>query len=195
MTGIIGIQGGRGSFNEAAARKYMDGNPNLNIEYLYTSENVIKALADGGIELGICAVYNSLGGFVAETLHALQGRGGIRIEASIKLPIRHFLMKKKNINIGDAVRIYAHPQVFLQCKNTLDKKFPFLSRTVLDGNLVDTAAAAKALADGELPQDSAILGNEALADIYGFDVAAADLQDSDDNVSTFLVLKGYDSNL
>ncbi len=69
----IGIQGGRGSFNEEACRTYCSKNgiTSYDVVYLYTSDRVLKALENHEVDFGICAIENSLGGLVWETIHAL----------------------------------------------------------------------------------------------------------------------------
>ena len=51
---VIGIQGGRGSFNEEAARYYMSRTPEIafELQYLHTTENVLRALHEGIVEQG-----------------------------------------------------------------------------------------------------------------------------------------------
>ena len=46
---VVGIQGGRGSFNEDAARHYMSRTPEVPCEivYLHTTERVLRGLHEG----------------------------------------------------------------------------------------------------------------------------------------------------
>jgi prephenate dehydratase len=56
------------------------------------------------------------------------------------------------------------------------------------GDYIDTARAAQALAHWEIPAHYAICGPRLLADMYGFDVIQSDMQDSNDNITTFLLV-------
>ena len=69
----IGIQGGKGSFNEQAITYYTERENIRDFElvYLYTSENVLQALDKGEIDFGQFAIENSVGGLVSESIHAM----------------------------------------------------------------------------------------------------------------------------
>jgi prephenate dehydratase len=71
---LFGIQGGQGSFNEEAIQHYLKqaGIDDAQVLYLFTSGNVMAALQRGEINVGQCAIYNSVGGYVEETTSALE---------------------------------------------------------------------------------------------------------------------------
>lgn len=186
---IIGIQGGLGSFNEAAL-KALTTEENIEVyetKYLYTTENVFKALESKHINLGIFAIHNSVGGIVEESLEAIS-KHVFKVCREINIPIQHFLMKKPGIPQAELNTIMAHPQVFSQCKNTLTQ-FPQYNLVSGDGNLIDTAEAAKALSEGIIPETTAILGPKVLSEIYNFDVIEENLQDDDKNITSFLLVQ------
>ena len=83
----------------------------------------------------------------------------------------------------------AHPQVFAQCKSTLSEKYPNLPQVVGEGDLIDHAKVAEALAKGELPPTVAVMGSAILAELYGLEIVARDLQDAKENYTTFLLVK------
>lgn len=181
----LGIQGGPGSFNEAAALKHMDDLAvAYTLVYLHTTENVLAALNDGSIERGQFAIYNSLGGVVEESLKPM-GMGIYRFSVIDKfsIPIAHCLMKRKGVEIN---RVMAHPQVLKQCQVTLSREFPELERVSGTGTLIDTAMVAQKVAAGELPADTAVAGNRKLAEMWDFEIVRDNLQDASDNRTTFL---------
>ncbi len=186
----FGIQGARGSFCEEAVNKYIEENgiKNPKIKYLYTSEKVLTSLFKKDIDYGICALHNSVGGVVTETLYAV-ARHKCDIVCEFNIIVRHFLMKKKGVDTKSITHIMAHPQVFLQCKSTLKKKYPELETLSGKGDLVDTAKAGEALAKGTLPETYAILGSKSIADLYNLEIIDKDLQDSHNNLTAFVVLK------
>ncbi len=187
---IFGIQGGRGSFNEMALKDYTTQKDinSFKTKYLYTTERVLRALSRGEIDYGVFAFFNSRGGWVRETLDAVQ-RYYFRVVDVVGLNISHHLMIKKKVPFFKIKRVMAHPQVFRQCENNLKKRYPHLERITGKGELIDTAKAAKALWEGKLPSSTAILGPEILADIYDFEVVERNLQDLKDNTTYFLVVK------
>lgn len=186
---IIGIQGGRGSFNETAVLKFIESKniQDAQIEYLYTSENVLSALHMGDIDLGQYAIHNTLGNMVGESLQAMS-KYKFQVVSEFFISIRHNLMKRKDVNLEEIDAIMAHPQVFLQCKNSLLRKYSHLKQKVGDNELVDTAKAAEAVVNGEISKNTAILGNILIAEYCDFDVVERDLQDNMDNFTTFFVV-------
>ncbi len=187
---IFGIQGGKGSFNEQAILYYLKNQSikKYKIKYLYTTKNVFKNLYLGKIDIGIFALYNNTAGLVEETLKEI-GKYRFKIIEVIKLPIRHFLMIKKDVSFNQINQIIAHPQVLRQCENNLKNKYPRIKTLSLTGNLIDTAKAALALAKNQLPKTTAILGPENLTSLYDFQIIDKDLQDNPNNQTIFLVVK------
>jgi prephenate dehydrogenase len=184
---VVGIQGGRGSFNEEAARYYMNRTPNMPYEfaYLHTTDRVLKALHDGTIDRGQFAIHNSLGGMVGESVDAMaKYRFAIVEEFAIK--ISHALMIASDADFSKVDTIMTHPQVLRQCHTSLEKKYPALRQTSGEGDLVDHAKVAELLGNGELPKTTATMGSKVLADINGLIVVEDNLQDLDENFTSFL---------
>ena len=189
--GVIhfGIQGGKGSFNEQALADYVERHSitNYEIHYLYTSERVLANLHAGEIDFGLFAIHNSVGGIVNESIQAI-AKYKFTIVEEFAIKIRHMLMCLPNIEPVQITTIMAHDQVLKQCKNTLLKKYPELKQTSGKGDLLDTANAAKALSLGEIPANIFILGPAILAELYNLKTIDSDLQDSLENLTSFLLV-------
>lgn len=187
---IYGIQGGKGSFNEQALTYYLKKNniKKYTIKYLYTTEKVLKNLNSRKIDFGLFAISNFTGGIVDESLQAITMYPS-RIVDDFEVLIAHFLMKRKDVHEYDIKTIMAHPQVLAQCRQTLRRKFGKHNLESGKGDLLDTAMAARHLANGLLPKTTAILGPKTLSEIYGFDIIAENLQDKKDNLTRFLLVK------
>jgi prephenate dehydrogenase len=186
----IGIQGGKGSFNEEAILHYLKKNKitKYKIRYLYTSSNVIKHLHEGTIDQGLMATHNSIGGIVMETIEALaKQKCKIREEFSIK--ISHAMMIHPDAQFETITQVMAHPQGFAQCKHTLTTHYQHLKKTVGKGKLVDHAYVAQQLSKGKLPITTAVMGSKILADIYNLKIIAEDLQDAKQNDTSFLLIE------
>ena len=196
---IIGIQGGKGSFNEEAILFYVrkHGIKKFQIKYLFTSEKVLKNLHEGNVDFGLFAVQNAVGGVVEESTHAM-AKYKFKIVEEFQILIRHFLMKRKDVDIKQIKMIMAHSQNFRQCKDNLAKKFPNLEQVSDRGDLLDTARCSEALAKTHLRQDyggqvkidrnTAILGPKILAEIYNLEIIDENLQDSQNNLTTFFLV-------
>ncbi len=186
---ILGIQGGKGSFSEEAIMLYAKKNniKKFKTRYLFTSEKVLKNLHDGNIDFGLFAIENAVGGVVEESTHAM-ARYKFRIVEEFQIVIRHFLMKRKDINIKNIDMIMAHPQNFRQCKDNLRKKYLNMKLVSGKGDLLDTAKCAEALAKNKIDKNITILGPKKLAEMFNFDIIAKDLQDNPNNLTTFFLV-------
>jgi len=186
----FGIQGGRASFNEEAIYKYIEYEniKHYSIKYLYTTEKVLSALHRGDIDFGIFAIQNSVGGLVEESIQAMTNYKFMIVQ-ELHIRIRHFLMKRPEISDKNITTIMAHPQVFKQCQNTLKQRFPNLKLSSGEGDLIDTAVAAKELSQGNIANNTAILGPKKLQEKYKLKIIVKDLQDDKENLTSFLIVK------
>ena len=187
---IIGIQGGEGSFNEEACRSYCQKQriKNFKIKYLYTSNNVLKALHQGEIDFGQFALQNSVGGTVKETIDALS-HYNCKIVKEFEIIVNHCLLVKKGIKLNQIKKIISHPQALAQCKSTLNKKYPDKKLISGKGSLIDQAKAAQYLSEGKLPKNIAVLAPKICSKLYALEVLAKGLQDRKDNFTSFLFVK------
>ncbi len=190
---VVGIQGGRGSYNEDAARHYLARTPGEPYElvHLHTTEAVLRALEGGTVDRGIFAIHNSAGGRVDESVTAMAAHR-FAIVDEFAMRIAHCLMTARGVDIGEVDRIMTHPQVLAQCRATLARRYPQLRLTSGEGDLIDHAKVAELLGGGALPRTTATMGGRALADIHGLHVVADDLQDRVDNDTVFVWVERQD---
>ncbi len=184
---IFGIQGGEGSFNEEAIQAYLSHQftPTEAIEYLFTSDRVMEAVVSGKIDRGQCAIYNSVGGYVEETTEALE-KYPVEIIQEFEIKIAHALMIRPDQEFAKIDTVMCHPQVLAQCQGNLRKKYPHLKQTSGEGEWVDNAKTAEALATRRLPDNTAVMGSKVLAKIYGLQVIEDNLQDAEENYTRFI---------
>jgi prephenate dehydratase/prephenate dehydrogenase len=184
---VVGIQGGRGSFNEQAAREYMSREPEAAYElvYLHTSENVLRALHEGTVDRGQFAIHNSLGGMVGESVEAM-AKYRFTIIEEFAIRISHALMVARGADLAAVDTVMTHPQVLAQCRVSLREKYPRLRQTSGEGDLIDHAKVAELLGRGELAATIATMGSSVLAEIHGLRIIDVDLQDLDENFTSFL---------
>jgi prephenate dehydrogenase len=184
---LIGIQGGRGSFNEEAARALLGRTPEqpYDLVYLHTTESVLRALHAGAVDRGLFAIHNSIGGMVGESVEAM-ARYRFTIVEEFAIKISHALMTAPDADFAAVDTVMTHPQVLAQCRNTLRQKYPRLRQTSGDGELIDHAKVAELLADRTLPATVATMGSRVLADIHGLRVIEDGLEDLAENYTSFL---------
>jgi len=183
----VGIQGGKGSFNEEALqyRIQKQGLENLTVQYLHTTENVLRELCEGRIDAGQFAIHNSTGGVVEESINAM-GEWKFKIVEQYAIPIQHTLMSHPDASIDDIDTIMTHPQVLKQCRENLMRRYKTLNLTSGTGNLIDHAVVAEHLHAGKLPINIATMGSRVLAEVYGLKIIDEDLQDLKNNLTSFL---------
>jgi prephenate dehydratase len=183
----LGIQGGRGSFNEEAARQRLrgEGGGTFELVYLHTTEAVLRALHDGSVDCGQFAIHNSIAGPVEESASAMS-RHEFTIVERFDLRIRHALMSRCGVALGAIDSVMTHPHVLRQCRETLRNRYPQLRQLSGEGDLIDHALVAERMANGLLPATLATAGSHMLARLNGLDILDDDLQDSNENFTTFV---------
>ena len=97
-------------------------------------------------------------------------------------------MIRKDATLKDITEIMSHPQVFAQCKKTLEQKYPHLKLVSGEGELIDHALVAKQLGEEKLPKNIATMGSKLLAELYGLTVVEDNLQDLQENYTSFLLV-------
>lgn len=182
----IGYQGIRGSNAEEATLRYIlkHNIRNYSLHPLTSSFNVVEALKDNTIDLGVMAFQNSTTGLVEETLNATKGYDFIIVD-TISLPIRHCLFKYPGIKNSDIKYIASHIQALKQCKKHLEKNYPSL----IQREVADQALAAYDLSIGKISEDTAILCRRNAGELYHLELMEKDLQDVEDNETTFHIIK------
>lgn len=143
-------------------------------------EDVFEAVAAGKAQLGMIPIENSQAGRVAE-IHNLLPRTDLHIVSEYFQPIDHCLMAAPGATLKTIKDVYSHPQALLQCRARLREM-------QLDSHhYSNTAAAAKDVAEWKDPTKAAIASPLA-SELYGLEKIQEHLQDSDDNLTVFIVV-------
>lgn len=141
--------------------------------------DVFREVQAGRTHLGVAPVENSSEGAVGLTLDQL-ATSGLKICGEIYLRISHALLSNEK-DLGSIERVYSHPQALAQCIGWLGSN---LSAAPLI-QMSSTASAARRVAGEE---KSAAVGSEMLAEIYGLNVVAREIQDRTENLTRFVVV-------
>jgi prephenate dehydratase len=144
----------------------------------FSFEDAIDSVRSGQADCAMIPIENSLHGRVAD-IHFLLPESGLVITGEHFLPIRYALMGKGPINgVREAV---SHPQALGQCRRWLR------ARDIRPIAYDDTAGAAALVAEQDDASAAAIAPPRA-AEIYGLRILEQGLEDSDDNMTRFVVL-------
>lgn len=180
---IIGISGARGSFSEEAARTYAHkiGLKSHKLAYLVSVENVLQALEDGAVTLGVFPIENSNGGIVIEAVHAMS-KHNFHIKKLFEIDIHMNLLVKKGTKPQQIRKIVSHDQALKQCRFYLKRRWP----KVRIEEYPDTAKAAADLATGVLPPSVAVIASRAAAKVYKLELLEESIQDLKFNFTSFI---------
>lgn len=180
---IIGISGARGSFSEEAARIYVAkvGLKRYTIRYLISVENVLNALEQGSITLGIFPIENSNGGIVIEAVHAM-AKHRFSIKKIFEIDVHHNLLVRRGVTAEKVKSILSHDQAIKQCRMYLKRRWPKVKLT----EYPDTAKAAEDLAKGKLPKTAAVIASRVAAELHKLDILEESIQDLKFNYTSFI---------
>lgn len=176
----IGVMGAKGSFSEQAGETYA---PHCEVVPLVSAENVLSALTKGEIDKGILPIENSNGGIVVEAVQAM-AKYIFEIERMFELDIHHMLLVKPGVTASHIKTISSHDQALKQCRMYIRRVWP--AAEILP--YADTAQAASDLADGKLPDTTAVIAPRQCAELYGLEVLEESIQDLKFNYTTFIVV-------
>ena len=179
----IGVAGARGSFSEEAARAYAKKNKlkAFTLEYLVSVENVLSALENGKIDLGIFPIENSTGGVVTETVSAM-AKHNFELRKMFDIEIHQNLLVRKGVARERIKIITSHEQALMQCKSYLKREW----KKAKVQEYEDTAKAAEDLAKGKLPTTTAVIASRAAAKLYKLAILDSSIQDLKRNLTTFI---------
>ena len=151
---------------------------------LATIYECVMAVAEGRADRALVPIENSLEGSVNATLDALVFETDeVRIVGEVVHPIRHTLVARNELPLGEIERVISHPQASAQCAR-------FLRTKLADAEVVSassTADAVRIVAGADHPW--AALGTRLSAELYGCKVLADRVEDISDNETRFVWLE------
>jgi prephenate dehydratase len=170
----VAIQGAPGCNSHIAA---LEAFPDALPLPCFSFEDALDAVKDGRAGRALIPIENSLHGRVAD-IHFLLPESGLSITAEHFMPIHYWLM---GLGGGTITEAMSHPQALGQCRHWLR------ARGLKPVAYADTAGAAAMVAE---IGDSSIgaIAPRLAADLYGLELVADRLEDSDDNTTRFVAL-------
>jgi len=178
----IAYLGPAGTFSQQAVYKHfghdVEGLAEADIDTCF------HAVETGRADFAVVPVENSTEGAIARTLDLVVA-SSLKICGEVMLPIHQTLMRKQG-GIAGVQRVYGHAQSLAQCQQWLSRHLPNAERVSVVSNSDGARRAA-----GE--PDSATLGSETAAELYGLAVVEAHIEDEASNTTRFLVLGKTDA--
>ncbi|MFN0146734.1 MAG: prephenate dehydratase [Dehalococcoidia bacterium] len=175
----VAYLGPPGTFGEEAALRAA---PGADFIACPSHAAVAAAVEVGRAEAGVAAIENSLSGSVAETLDILVHDTTLEIQAELVLPIVHNLVVKPGTRREAVKVIYSHTQALGQVRKFIERAFPAAQFEAA----LSTAEAVQEML--RRPGDAAAIATARAATLYGAEILDRAIQDSDSNVTRFVLL-------
>jgi prephenate dehydratase len=177
----IAIQGERGAFSEAAARKLFGAEPA--IVPCRTFDDAFAAVQSGRANAAVIPIENSLAGSVMRS-YELLGEAKLEIAGEVLLRIGLNVIARPGATLPSLRRVLSHPVALAQCQRF------FAEHRELEAIVAyDTAGSVKLMMEGDDPTAGAIAGTMA-AELYGAEVLAANIEDNPENYTRFVAIAG-----
>ena len=147
---------------------------------------VMESVANDECELGVVPIENSIEGAVGITLDSLAHKYDLKIFKEIIIPINQNLVVNPGTKLEDIKDVYSHGQALTQCSE-------FVSKHKIQPHFaVSTARAAKSIIGDK---SKAAICNAKAAELYGLEILEANIQDTDNNETRFVVLSKEDHEM
>jgi prephenate dehydratase len=183
----VAFQGELGAYSEEAVIRACG--PDVEPVPYRENRDVIKAVADGSVQLGVLPLENTLAGTVTASYDAIADEPTIHAVGEVVIPIHHCVLGVGTASLESLHVVESHPVALAQCAGFLERHAWLQGRAAYD-----TAGAAREVARSNDPTRGAIAGRPAAAR-YGLVVLAANVEDRPDNQTRFVVVSRAPSKL
>lgn len=173
----VGFLGPEGTFSQQAVLKHFGHS--VRALPLPAISEVFAEVQAGHADFGVVPIENSTEGTVNHTLDMFLV-SPLKICGEIELRVRQHLMGRMQ-GLQNVVRVCSHPQSLAQCRQWLDENLSKVERVPVSSN----AEAARRARDED---GTAAIAGETAAEVYGLNVLVAEIEDTPDNTTRFLVI-------
>lgn len=174
----IAYQGVAGAYSHIACMELF---PHQEYYACDTFETAMEMVKKGIVDKTVIPVENSNAGRVTD-VHFLLPDAGLHIIGEHFLRIEHQLLAVKGAQLKDIVSAASHPQALAQCSEFLKQ------HNIKAVSRIDTAKSCEKIA---LEQDitKAAIASKLAAQIYGLDILAANIENTYNNTTRFLIMQ------
>ena len=148
-----------------------------------TVADAVGALIAGESDYAVIPQENTIGGPVIDYVDTLIAQTAVSVVGEVELPINQNLLALPGAEPGGIRTVYSHKQGIAQGRAWLEENLP-------DAEVIEvssTAEGARIVSEAQDPACAAI-ASAACADVYGLEILAAGIQNSDSNKTRFYVL-------
>lgn len=177
QTAVVAYQGVPGAFSEVASLQFAPDGKAIGFA---SFEEAFDAALRGECSHACLPVENSLAGSINQT-YDLLGDSPLHVVGEQVVRVHHNLLARPGTRLEEVERVYSHPQALAQCQE-------FIRRHAVEAVTdFDTAGAAKVLSENGGTGKAAIASSRA-AEIYGLEILAEKIEDTDFNYTRFFIL-------
>lgn len=174
----IAYQGVPGAYSHIACTKLF---PNQEYIACDTFEIAMELVNNGIADKAVIPVENSNAGRVSD-VHFLLPKAGLHIIGEYFMRIEHQLLAVKGAKLEDIVSAASHPQALAQCSEFLK------AHNIKAISRIDTAKSCEKIVLEE-DKSKAAIASALAAQIYGLDILASNIENSDNNTTRFLIMQ------
>ncbi|WP_174803054.1 prephenate dehydratase [Martelella limonii] len=176
-TNRISFQGEYGANSDMACR---DMYPDMEPLPCKTFEDAFLAVENGDADLAMIPIENTLAGRVAD-IHYQLPDSHLSIIGEYFMPIRFQLMALPGVTLDDIRTVHSHIHALGQCRKIIRRN---KWNAVIAGDTAGAAMLVKERGDRTM----AALAPRLAASLYGLDILAENVEDSESNVTRFVIL-------
>jgi len=178
----IGYLGPHGTFTEQALLTQPDLAA-MEHRLIGSIADVVFATQEGDVDLGFVPIENAIEGSVNVTIDTLAFDTDLLIQREVVIPVVMNVLVRPGVALESVTTVLSHPVADAQCRTWLRENLPDVEMEAARS----TAEAVRILAE-DRDGDTAAIGTELAAEVYGLDIAAADIEDHPENSTRFVVV-------
>jgi prephenate dehydratase len=178
----IGFLGPAGTFSEQVIERLDDLADAQRVPYTLMTD-VLFGVAEGELDLGVVPVENAIEGTVNAIVDTLAFDVDVLIQREMLEPVSLNLLTVPGAPLSGIKRVIAIPVASAQCRTWLREHLPDVEYVAANSN-AEAAELAAAAADPAI----AAVANLRAGELYGLDVAAAEIEDHPENATRFVLV-------
>ncbi len=178
---VVSYLGPEGTYTQEACDRFFRSEGTY--EPYATVNDAVQALKDGYSDYAVIPQENTIGGPVTDYVDLIISETDVFVCGEVELPITQNLLTLPGTELSQITTVYSHKQGIAQGKEWLETNLP-------DAEVIEvssTAEGARMVAEALDPAQAAI-ASASSAEVYGLEIAAAGIQNSDANKTRFYVL-------
>jgi len=176
----IGYQGVSGAYSDMAVRMFF-GSDEYEEVCFSDFEDMLHSVDKGELDYALFPVENTTTGIIARTYDYFQYYNVYAV-GEVVVPVKHNLIVIPGTKPEEIKEVYSHPEALKQC-HYFFRNHPAMKSMAYE----DTALSVKYIKE-EGDKSKAALASSLAAELHDMEILAPDVQDSDLNMTRFLVM-------